>query len=405
MACKAVAALLTSAALLIGFLSPVTPAKTAHGFRATRVHLHPGNYSAAARRDARRLALFSYRAAAEGAATTTSTVSASSRHGLLEALAENGAGAYHMSLSVVGTPTLAFPAIIDAGSDLTWTQCAPCTACFAQPTPLYDPALSSTFSKLPCASPLCQALPSAFRACNATGCVYDYRYIVGFTAGYLAADTLAIGDATSLAGVAFGCSTANGGDMDGASGIVGLGRGALSLLSQLGVGRFPYCLRSGADPGASPILFGSTDLPVTGSTFGFTAAGEGGVIVDSGATFTYLAEAGVRDAEAGVPVADGRTDEGERRTVRLRPLLRGWRRRRARAEAGVSLRGRRGVRRAAAELLRRRRRARESGVLAGAADEGRVRDRQRDADGSARALRSRRRDLLQFFAPADCASL
>jgi len=143
---------------------------------------------------------------------------------------------------------------------------------------------------------------------------------------------LAIGDASSsFAGVAFGCSTANGGDMDGTSGIVGLGRSALSLLSQLGVGRFSYCLRSDADAGASPILFGSlanvtgdtvqstplvrnpvaarrrapyyyvnltgiavgsTDLPVTRSTFGFTAAGAGGVIVDSGTTFTYLAEAG-----------------------------------------------------------------------------------------------------------------
>ncbi|XP_002462957.2 aspartic proteinase nepenthesin-1 [Sorghum bicolor] len=340
MACRAVAPLLTLAALLIGFLSPVTPAKTAHGFRATlaRVHQHPGNYAAAARRDARRLALLSHRAPMGGAPTTTSSVSASSCHGLLEALAENGAGAYHMILSV-GTPPLAFPAIIDTGSDLTWTQCAPCTtACFAQPTPLYDPARSSTFSKLPCASPLCQALPSAFRACNATGCVYDYRYAVGFTAGYLAADTLAIGDgdgdgdaSSSFAGVAFGCSTANGGDMDGASGIVGLGRSALSLLSQIGVGRFSYCLRSDADAGASPILFGalanvtgdkvqstallrnpvaarrrapyyyvnltgiavgSTDLPVTSSTFGFTAAGAGGVIVDSGTTFTYLAEAG-----------------------------------------------------------------------------------------------------------------
>ncbi|CAD6343619.1 unnamed protein product [Miscanthus lutarioriparius] len=89
MACRAVAALLTLAAVLIGFLTPVTPAKTAHGFRATlaRVHQHPGNYSAAARRDARRLALLSYRAPAEGAATSTSTststISASSHHGLL----------------------------------------------------------------------------------------------------------------------------------------------------------------------------------------------------------------------------------------------------------------------------------------------------------------------------------
>ncbi|RLM85770.1 aspartic proteinase nepenthesin-1-like [Panicum miliaceum] len=319
MACKP--ALLTLTAVVIGLLPPVTFATSPLGFRATitRARRYPGNYSAAARRDGRRLASLS-NAAAGGARTSTG----SSSRGLLQALVENGAGAYHMTLSI-GTPPLAFPVILDTGSDLTWTQCAPCAACFAQPTPLYDPAASSTFSSLPCASPPCQALPSAFRACNATGCVYDYRYTAGFTAGYLAADTLALGGA-SFPGVAFGCSTASGGDMDSASGIVGLGRGTLSLVSQLRVGRFSYCLRSDADAGASPILFGSlanvtggkvqstpllqnpvarrgpyyyvnltgitvgaTDLPVA---FGFTASGAGGVIVDSGTTFTYLADAG-----------------------------------------------------------------------------------------------------------------
>jgi hypothetical protein len=101
MASKAVAALLTLAAILIGFLSPVTPAKTAHGFRATlaHVHQHPGSYSAAARRDGRRLALLSSPGAeGDGAATTTSSIATSPRHGLLEALVENGARAYHMSL-------------------------------------------------------------------------------------------------------------------------------------------------------------------------------------------------------------------------------------------------------------------------------------------------------------------
>ncbi|KAL6657922.1 hypothetical protein ACP70R_005702 [Stipagrostis hirtigluma subsp. patula] len=325
MACRAaIAAALLTLAARISLLPPLTLAThPPGGFRATltRVHRYTGNYSAAARRDDRRLASLSSAAAGGGgAASPPSPLD-------LQTLIENGAGAYHVSLSI-GTPPLTFPAILDTGSDLTWTQCAPCTACFAQPTPLFDPAASSTFSKLPCASPACQALPAAFRACNATGCVYDYRYAVGFTAGYLAADTLALGGA-SFPGVTFGCSTANGGAMDGASGIAGLGRGALSLVSQLGVGRFSYCLRSDADAGASPILFGSlanvtgekvqstplvrnpvaphatyyyvnltgvtvgaTDLPVTSTTFGFTAAGGGGVIVDSGTTFTYLAEAG-----------------------------------------------------------------------------------------------------------------
>ncbi|WVZ66177.1 hypothetical protein U9M48_015439 [Paspalum notatum var. saurae] len=302
MACKAVAeALLPLAAVLVvGFLPPATFAKSPHkhGFRATltRVHQYPGNYSAAARRDARRLASLS--SAAAGSARTHT--SKSSFRGLLQALVENGAGAYHMSLSL-GTPPLTFPAILDTGSDLTWTQCATCSACFAQPTPLYDPAGSSTFWKLPCGSPLCRALPRAFRGCNATGCVYDYRYTVGFTAGYLAADTLGVGeDTSSFTNAAFGCSTANGGDMGGASGIVGLGRGALSLVSQLGVRRFSYCLRSDADAGASPILFGSL-ANVTGSEAQSTPLVTNPAA--PGSPYYYVNLTGVTVGSADLPVA------------------------------------------------------------------------------------------------------
>ncbi|GJN11547.1 hypothetical protein PR202_ga29746 [Eleusine coracana subsp. coracana] len=313
MACRGVVAgMLTLVGILISILSPATSASSTRGFRATLTRSYGSNHSAAASDDARRLA-------------SLSSTSSSSSLGL-QTQVENGAGAFLINLSI-GTPPLAFPAFLDTGSDLTWTQCAPCTACFHQHTPLYDPPGSSTFSKLPCADPLCRSLPAPFRSCNATGCVYYYRYAVGFTTGYLAADTLAIGD-VPFPGVAFGCSTANGGPMDGASGIVGLGRGPLSLVSQLGFTRFSYCLRSDSDAGASPILFGSMANNLTGDkvqstplvqnpvarrhapyyyvnltgitvgatdlavTFGFTSAGAGGLIVDSGTTFTYLAEVG-----------------------------------------------------------------------------------------------------------------
>ncbi|KAF0905253.1 hypothetical protein E2562_003854 [Oryza meyeriana var. granulata] len=53
---------------------------------------------------------------------------------------ENGAVSYHMNLST-GTPPLTFPAIIDTGSDLIWTQCAPCTKCFKQLTLLFEPSM------------------------------------------------------------------------------------------------------------------------------------------------------------------------------------------------------------------------------------------------------------------------
>ncbi|XP_006657791.1 aspartic proteinase nepenthesin-1-like [Oryza brachyantha] len=320
----------TGAAAILGLilllLPPITLAgDDLRGFRATLTRIHklsPGNHSEAVRRDSHRLSFLSYATAVGKASNSSSSVS-------IKALIENGAVSYHMNLSM-GTPPVTFPAMIDTGSDLIWTQCAACTKCFKQPTPLFEPARSSTFSKLPCNSSFCQSLPTSFRTCNATGCVYNYRYGVGYTAGYLATEKLTVGDA-SFRNVAFGCSTANEGTRDNASGLVGLGRTPLSLVSQLGVGRFSYCLRSYKDAGDSPILFGSlakltganvqstpllrhpdmpdsstwyyvnltgitvgsTDVPVTSSTFGFTQTGlGGGTIVDSGTTYTYLAKDG-----------------------------------------------------------------------------------------------------------------
>uniref|UniRef100_A0ACD5U856 Uncharacterized protein n=1 Tax=Avena sativa TaxID=4498 RepID=A0ACD5U856_AVESA len=309
-------AVLTFAVLIVTF-PPITSSVDNHGFRGslTRMHRHSSNYSAAVHRDARRLTFLA------PAPTTSPKVA-------VQTLAENGAGAaYHVSLSI-GTPPLTFRRSSTPAA--TWSGRSARLAPSASRSPrrcTTHRASSSTFSTLPCTSPLCRSLPGPFRACNATGCVYDYRYVVGFTAGHLATETLAIGGA-SFRDVAFGCSTANGGHMDNASGIMGLGRGPLSLVSQLGIGRFSYCLRSDSDAGASPILFGSlanvtgdsvqstplvqnptvpvprapyyyvnltgvrvgaADLPFT---FGFTSTGAGGAIVDSGTTFTYLAGAG-----------------------------------------------------------------------------------------------------------------
>ncbi|KAB8105713.1 hypothetical protein EE612_039728 [Oryza sativa] len=156
-------------ALVIILLPPITLAGDLHGFRATLTRIHelsPANtrkrYAATAT-----ASLFLSDATAAGKATTTnSSVS-------FQALLENGVGGYNMNISV-GTPLLTFSVVADTGSDLIWTQCAPCTKCFQQPAPPFQPASSSTFSKLPCTSSFCQFLPNSIRTCNATGCVYNY---------------------------------------------------------------------------------------------------------------------------------------------------------------------------------------------------------------------------------------
>ncbi|PRQ43943.1 putative nepenthesin [Rosa chinensis] len=134
-------------------------------------------------------------------------------------------GDYLVNISI-GTPPRPFIGIVDTGSDLIWTQCMPCRQCFEQNPPLFDPASSSTYRALSCMSNECRLLRPA---------------------SFCSIDTVTLGS-TSIPKTIFGCGHQNGGDFSGIeSGIVGLGRGAVSFISQIGgylVGGkyFSYCL-------------------------------------------------------------------------------------------------------------------------------------------------------------------
>nr|GMC52186.1 aspartic proteinase CDR1-like [Ipomoea batatas]GMC54873.1 aspartic proteinase CDR1-like [Ipomoea batatas] len=133
-------------------------------------------------------------------------------------------------------------AIADTGSDLTWTQCRPCDRCFDQDFPLFEPQKSSSYRSLPCDSPLC----SEFFCAAGNVCQYQYSYAdQSETVGVIATETLVLGNA-SFPNFAFGCGHQNGGTFsDAASGIIGLGGGPVSLISQLNktiAGKFAYCL-------------------------------------------------------------------------------------------------------------------------------------------------------------------
>ncbi|XP_047066313.1 aspartic proteinase nepenthesin-1-like [Lolium rigidum] len=191
-------------AVFIRTFPPITCAIHNHGFRGslTRVHKHSSNYSAAVHRDTRRLAFLA-------PPPTTSPAIA------LQALAENGVGAYHVSLSI-GTPPLAFPAILDTGSDLLG--------------------------------------------------VARFSYCLRSDAG---ASPILFG---SLANVTTG---------------EGVQSTPLVRNPAVPVPRAPYYYVN-----LTGVRVGAADLPVTPATFGFTSTGAGGVIVDSGTTFSYIAKAG-----------------------------------------------------------------------------------------------------------------
>ncbi|TVU38638.1 hypothetical protein EJB05_12022, partial [Eragrostis curvula] len=254
----------------------------------------------------------------------------------------------------IGTPPLPLTAVLDTGSDLIWTQCdAPCRHCFPQPSPLYAPARSSTYANVSCGSALCDdALPGSARCAAASGCAYSYSYGDGTsTDGVLATEafTFGSGAGATVHDVAFGCGTDNLGGTDNSSGLVGMGRGPLSLASQLGVTRFSYCFTPFNDTTASsPLLLGSsaslspaakstpfvpspsvprrssyyylslegitvgdTALPIDPAVFRLTASGRGGLIIDSGTTFTALEErafvvlARAVAAQVALPLASG----------------------------------------------------------------------------------------------------
>ncbi|KAF8091372.1 hypothetical protein N665_0447s0030 [Sinapis alba] len=247
-------------------------------------------------------------------------------------------GEFFMSITI-GTPPTNLLAIADTGSDLTWVQCKPCQQCYKENGPIFDKKKSSTYKNELCNSRNCNSLSTNERGCDESQNVCKYRYSYGdqsFTRGDVATETISIdsasGSPVSFPGTVFGCGYNNGGTFDETgSGIIGLGGGKLSLVSQLGSSiskRFSYCLshKSFTTNGTSVINLGTnsvtsgtskysnvlstplvdkepqtyyyltleaisvgkTKIPYTGSYGTSSATTKGNIIIDSGTTLTLL---------------------------------------------------------------------------------------------------------------------
>lgn len=147
-------------------------------------------------------------------------------------------GEYLMKYSV-GTPPFPVLGIADTGSDLIWLQCNPCSYCYEQKDPIFDPRESKTYRNVACNSTQCQSIEGTL--CSSSSCKYSvsYGHNISYSNGDLAFDTLTLESTTSrpvsLRNVVVGCGRDNNGTFDKkSSGIVGLGGGAASLVSQLG---------------------------------------------------------------------------------------------------------------------------------------------------------------------------
>ncbi|CAM8942801.1 unnamed protein product [Rhodiola kirilowii] len=244
---------------------------------------------------------------------------------------EQGSGEYFVRIGV-GSPPRNQYMVIDSGSDIVWVQCQPCTQCYTQSDPLFDPSASASFTGVSCDSTICSHVDNS--ACHSGRCQYEVSYGDGsYTKGTLALETLTFGDSMSsdtvvVRNVAIGCGHRNQGMFVGAAGLLGLGAGPMSFVGQLNGARndlaygvFTYCLVSRGIDSSGSLEFGQDALPAgaiwvplvhnprspsfyyvglsglgVGSAqvsipeyiFQLTDSGDGGVVLDTGTAVTRL---------------------------------------------------------------------------------------------------------------------
>ncbi|KAI4357869.1 hypothetical protein L6164_001791 [Bauhinia variegata] len=274
--------------------------------------------------------------------------------------ASTGSGQYFVDLRI-GSPPQSLFLVADTGSDLVWVKCSACRNCSNHsPGSAFLARHSSTFSPHHCYDPKCSLVPHPRPAprCNLTRlhspCRYEYSYADGsITSGFFSKETTSLktssGREAKLRNLAFGCGfgtsgpSVTGASFNGAQGVMGLGKGSISFPSQLGRqfgNKFSYCLldytisppptsyltiggfqndnvsiSKGFKMSYTPLLtnplsttfyyisitsvyVSGAKLPVNPSVWSIDELGNGGTVIDSGTTLTFLVEPAYRQVLA-----------------------------------------------------------------------------------------------------------
>ncbi|KAG8382944.1 hypothetical protein BUALT_Bualt05G0132500 [Buddleja alternifolia] len=268
--------------------------------------------------------------------------------------ASSGSGQYLVSLHL-GTPPQRLLLVADTGSDLTWVSCSACRRHCSSRAASFFPRHSATFSPYHCFDRSCNLVPHPKNAphCNHTRrhstCRYEYSYSDGsITNGFFSHETTTFNTSAAklvkFQHLSFGCGFWNSGPsvsgpaFNGAHGVLGLGRGPISFSSQLGRAfghKFSYCLmdftlappptsylliggggsRNGAvartklsytpllvNPlsptfyyiGIESVLINDVKLRINPAVWAINELGNGGTVLDSGTTLTFLPEPAYR---------------------------------------------------------------------------------------------------------------
>ncbi|KAK4757274.1 hypothetical protein SAY87_007401 [Trapa incisa] len=225
----------------------------------------------------------------------------------------------------IGQPPVPQLLDVDTGSSLTWIRCVPCNGCSKQDVPMFDPSKSSSYAATTCTKGSSNVCGDSAGTCSEAGnCKFVVSYADGTRVeGIIASETMILettdeGQAPVHINV-LGCANINDGVTDNQeSGLLGLGTEKYSVLKQLG-GKFSHCFGDMHNPNyeynmlvfgdgaifegdVTPIdthlgyyfvilegiSVGEEKLDIDPSIFKLQSDGDGGVMVDSGTTYTSM---------------------------------------------------------------------------------------------------------------------
>ncbi|XP_062093185.1 aspartyl protease AED3-like [Humulus lupulus] len=141
----------------------------------------------------------------------------------------------------IGTPPQTLLLAMDTSNDAAWIPCEGCLGCSST---AFSPLKSTSYKPLPCSAPQCKQVPNP--TCSGSACSFNMTYGSSSIAADLSQETLTLAT-DAIPAYTFGCIQKATGSSVPPQGLLGLGRGPLSLLSQtqnLYKSTFSYCLPS-----------------------------------------------------------------------------------------------------------------------------------------------------------------
>ncbi|KAK2407419.1 aspartyl protease AED3 [Trifolium repens] len=152
----------------------------------------------------------------------------------------------------IGTPPQTLLLALDTSNDAAWIPCTGCVGCSTSKP--FAPIKSTSFKNVGCGSSQCKQVPNP--SCGGSACAFNFTYGSSSVAASVVQDTLTLAT-DPIPSYTFGCVQKQTGSSAPQQGLLGLGRGPLSLLAQtqnLYKSTFSYCLPSFKSPNFSGSL-------------------------------------------------------------------------------------------------------------------------------------------------------